>query len=161
MINKLRTTIFEKIKLISIDNPVVLLDEMINDEIFMIEDILKEFENIKIFIIEKNDKKRIFLKLQNNNLEIQNIDNLEGNIHSLYSKKDYKETLNKLLLVIMNEETPKPCYYRMLGYTYLHFNDVEKAIEYFIIAEGISKGTQNRYRFDSLIKKLQNKKVAN
>ena len=71
MINKLRTTIFEKIKLISIDNPVVLLDEMTNDEIFMIEDILKEFENIKTFIIEKNNKKRIFLKLQNNNLEIK------------------------------------------------------------------------------------------
>ena len=161
MINKLRTQIFEKIKLISSDNPVILLDEMNDDEIFIVEDLLKEFEYLKIFIIEKNNRKRIFLKLQKINLEIENIDNLDGTIHSLYSKKDYKEILKCLLNVIPNEENPNPCYYRMLGYTYLHFNNIEKAIEYFIIAEGISKGTKNRYRFDSLIKKLQNKKVTN
>lgn len=150
----------EKIKLLSMNNPIVLLELMNDDEIFMVQEILKEYENIKTFIIEKNNKKRIFLKLQKINPEIKNMENLEGTIHSLYSKKDYKEILKKLLIVIMNEENPKPCYYRMLGYTYLHFNNIEKAIVYFIIAEGVSKGTKNRYRFDSLIKKLENKKVA-
>lgn len=150
----------EKIKLLSMNNPIVLLDPMNDDEIFLVQEILKEYENIQVFIIEKNNKKRIFIKLQIFTIDLESEENLEGRIHSLYSKKDYKVTLKELLQIICNDKKPKPCYYRMLGYTYLNLEMIEKAIVCFIIAEGVSKGTKNRYRFDSLIKKLENKKVA-
>lgn len=150
----------EKIKHLSMNNPIFLLDTMNDDEIFLVQEILKEYENIQVFIIEKNNKKRIFIKLQVYSVDLECEENLEGKIHSLYSKKDYEITLKELLQIICNDKNPKPCYYKMLGYTYLNLKMIEKAIECFIIAEGVSKGTKNRYRFDSLIKKLENKKVA-
>ena len=67
----------EKIQLLSMNNPIVLLEQMNNDEIFLVQEILKEYENIKTFTIEKNNKKRIFLKLQKINPEIKNMENLE------------------------------------------------------------------------------------
>ena len=152
----LKNYLIQKIKLLSVKNPVLLLDEMNDEEIYFIEEILKDYHNIKGFVLEKNNKKRIFIKLQNLNYETEK--NLEGKIHSLYSKKDYELILNKLLEVIYNEENPKPCFYRILAFTYLHLNNINKAIECFIIAEGVSKKTKNRYKFDSLIKKLENKR---
>ena len=158
MIN-LKTTLIEKINFLNKNNPLILLEEMNDSEILLVEEILKQYKNIKTFIIEKNNQKRVFLKLQTLyklNLE----DNIEGKIHSLYSKKEYECVLKKLLEIIRNEEKPKPFYYRMLGYTYLHFEKIDKAIECFIIAEGLSRKTKNRYRFDGVIKKLEKKKVA-
>ena len=118
----LKNYLVPKIKLLSIKNPLLLLDEMTDDEIYLVEEILKDYHNIKVFVIEKNNKKRIFIKLQNPNYETE--ENLEGKIHSLYSKKDYEFVLNKLLEVIYNEENPKPCFYRILAFTYLNFANV-------------------------------------
>lgn len=127
-----------------------------NDEINIVKNIFKNIENVRIFVIEKNNKNSIVLKLH---ISSENMNLLtEGEIHSLFVRGDIKTTKNLLNKSIVYLENPKPFYYRMLGFIYLNIEDYKNAYMYLKIAEGMSKYTKNRYRFDSLIKKIERKK---
>ena len=145
----------EKIALLNDKEPLILLDTMDLKAIYFLQELLKDNVSVKIFVIEKNNKSRAFLKLHKYSLEdYENDDLIMGQVHSMFAKKHYKQVQEKLLNLICVMQNPNPCYYRMLAFTYMYFDEKEKAIDTFLIAEGVSKRTKNKYKFNNLIKKL-------
>lgn len=155
MLNNFTEMLQEKIALLNEKEPLILLDAMEHKTIYFLQELLKDNDSVKMFVIEKNNKIRPFLKLHKDSLEDYENDTLiMGQVHSLFAKKHYKQVQEKLLNLICVLQNPHSCYYRMLAFTYMYLGEKEKAIDTFLIAEGVSKRTKNKYKFNNLIKKL-------
>ena len=125
--------------------------------IIRLNEIINKYPDIVSFIIAPENKKRIVLRYKSIIQEYVDVKSLLAETKTLYQMGEYEGCVSTYKELLKYFPQPKAFIYANMGIAFMKCKKTDIAINYFIIAEEVSKDEEYHYDFTDLIAKLSGK----
>ena len=151
---KLTEYILQLRKVLVEEKGIVVLKPMKQEEINLVAKIINKYGDITYFNIIYNDTKRLVLKYQGNDKQID-IQEKFLEASQAYQNKDYLKAINlyRKILPFSKDKT----IFRRLGTLYMMTNQNKLALDYLTVAFALEKNKQEKKKYKELILNLTKK----
>lgn len=143
-------------KRLSKEKGVILLEPMSDEQIDRILKNSKSYFNIKCYVIENDNEKRIVLEYKNSPSESIDVQELLNLSKYYYENKEYLAAIDLNLKIISNVSYPGSLVYFNIAISYIKLGDKAKALDYLIIANYYAKKDNKDITYDELIERIKN-----
>ena len=127
---------------------------MDTDDARIIRKILFGLPKVTTFNVEDNGQIRLVVRYKEevNNVDIKKLIN-DG--EEAYKNKNYKKCI-ECYSILLKVGTPKECVYTKIGLSYFKLGQLEKGLDYIIIANSMLKRDNSSWEYDDLINDVRN-----
>lgn len=152
---KLNRILRKKLKMLD-KNSIILIDLRNSKDEKIFTELLENTNNVKFFVIEMDDKKKLVVRKFNNNENDLSIEKLKELGNKAYIDNDYDLCI-EYYQKILNNEKVNPGIYAKIGLAYMKKDDNETAINYLTIADYLSEKDKMINNYSNLIDTLKGK----
>ncbi len=134
---------------------IILLDVSHNYRYNEILEATKLVKDIDGFLIDNLNRRQIVLRYKPKHEETVDVKSLYKEANDAYHNSNFKECIEKYVMLLSVFAEPKSYIYTRIGLSYLKLHDNDNAIKYLTVADYLGKKEQVKSDFGELIFKLR------